>query len=406
MILEDCIERLQAGETIADCLARYGAQAAELAPLLTTAMQLQGVGPQRLTHGQHLRTKVALREALAERRARAASKSLGWRGWWGQARGLAVAAMLILGIFVTAGVTSVAASRPGDVAYPVRVTLERAPAWLQFSPAGRAAAELQVAERRLADVTGYLQTTGQVAPAAVDALLAGDQAAAANAVALPELEREAITRRVAAHAETLAALARTAGPGAAELTLDEAAAQAAALAERLSPGSGSLPTPPAQPTSPPTPTVAPLGDAPAADITPAAAPQPERSGATPTPLPTPTGRAIVPGQRATALAQTATVTAPTVSLTPAATPTLVAETTTPTPAAGGPVNTPVPGRRATALAATATGQPPTATPSPEPPPTDRPSGATGTPAPGRRATALAQTATAQATPITPTPGSQ
>ncbi len=371
---------------------------------MTTATRLQGVGPRRLTNGQRLRTKVALREALAERRARAAGRSLGWRGWWGQARGLAVAAMLILCLFVTAGVTSVAASRPGDVAYPVRVTLERAPAWLQFSPAGRAAVELQVAERRLADVTGYLQATGQVAPAAVDALLAGDQAAAANAAALPERERDAITRRVAAHAETLAALAQTAGPGAAELALDEAAAQAAALAERLSPGPNATRRRRPQ-----------RADLAAAD---------RRSGHRP---PAPTPGAIryalnrTPRRHANAAAD-------------AHRPRHRPRPTGHRPGAdrdrgradGQPdagchadahrrndsadARSRQPGEHARARPArNGSGchrhaQPPTATPSPEPPPTERPSEATGTPAPGRRATALAQTATAQAALATPTPG--
>ena len=51
-ILADCIERLQAGETAVDCLARYGAEAAELAPLLNAAMRLQRVNTHRLTDAQ------------------------------------------------------------------------------------------------------------------------------------------------------------------------------------------------------------------------------------------------------------------------------------------------------------------------------------------------------------------
>ncbi len=38
-ILDDCLQRLQAGETIAGCLARYPDQAADLAPMLAAAAQ-------------------------------------------------------------------------------------------------------------------------------------------------------------------------------------------------------------------------------------------------------------------------------------------------------------------------------------------------------------------------------
>ena len=39
-ILDDCLARLKAGASIADCLSLYPGQAAQLAPMLAAAVQL------------------------------------------------------------------------------------------------------------------------------------------------------------------------------------------------------------------------------------------------------------------------------------------------------------------------------------------------------------------------------
>ncbi len=459
-ILADCIERLQAGETVADCLTHCGDEAAAVAPLLTVAARLQQVGAHRLTDGQRGQAKATLRAATLSqsRRATHPEKRSSWRLWLapqGRMRGLALASMLAVTLFVVVTITAVAASQPGDVAYPVRVIVERAPVLLKLTAADKATMELRIADRRLADLASHLATKGEIEPAAVEALLAGDQAAAARADELPQAERVQAASRVAAHAAALAMLAQSAPQPSAEVALQAAAARAESLSQRLERGGtesdGAPSTPDARPTETPS---APVIVVPPASVTPTPEPQaseaptatpsptnrqPTRSSEVPsaTPIPgwhatasaqtataavlAPTGTPV-PGRRATALAQTATVSAPVTTDTPepspvhtstrgpdtpapgrratalaqtATAPAVATDTPEPSPvhtSTRGP-DTPVPGRRATALAQTATAPAPVATDTPEPSPAHTPAGGPDTPVPGRRATALAQTAT-------------
>ena len=77
-ILDDCLARLKAGASLADCLSLYPGQAAELAPLLAAAVQLQDLSGHALSDAQRLRAKVTLRETLA---SRPAPRMLATHGW-------------------------------------------------------------------------------------------------------------------------------------------------------------------------------------------------------------------------------------------------------------------------------------------------------------------------------------
>ncbi len=226
-ITDDCLERLARGESIADCLALYPEAAEELGPILSAAEQLAAFSQARLTEGQRLRAKVALREELAVQRAqRERSRHALGIVSWARLRVAPLAVMVALLLFVTVAFTTVAASQPGDFAYPVRVAVERAPALVQTNPARRAAAELAAADRRLSDVTRH-QDRGY---AALAALLSSDEAAVQRAAGLSEAERERVAARVAGHAEALLRLAARAGdPEVAEL-LRTAASRAQLLA--------------------------------------------------------------------------------------------------------------------------------------------------------------------------------
>ncbi len=62
---------------------------------------------------------------------------------------LPVALLLTAVLFVSVTGAAIAASQPGDFAYPLRIVVERAPILVQFSSAGRAAEEVDIAGRRL-----------------------------------------------------------------------------------------------------------------------------------------------------------------------------------------------------------------------------------------------------------------
>jgi len=230
-ILDGCLQRLRDGETTEDCLARHPEQAAELAPMLMAASQLQRLADYRLSNAQRLRAKVTLRETLADRSPRAIRPA--WRRALGRAGGLAMVSIAAALVLVATMVTVVAASQPGQQAYRLRVVAERIPALIQISPANRAVAEVSVADRRLSDLRSCLEESGQANSTALNALVAGDQAAADSAVTLPETERWEIATRVSEHAHTLTELAETASNSEAAETLRAAANRALAIAEKL-----------------------------------------------------------------------------------------------------------------------------------------------------------------------------
>jgi hypothetical protein len=266
-ILDDCLQRLAAGESVAQCLARYPDAAPELAPMLAAAEQVRAFSAARLSQGQLLKAKVALREELAAQGARraGAGSALGvssprWR--------LApLAAILAVLLFCTVAFSTVAASQPGDLAYPVRLAVERAPVWFQFSESGRVDAELALAERRLGEVT----RVGASEPLALAALLRSHTAAVERAEGLPEEARAEVATRVAEHASELARLAERVTAPQVRVALHQAAVQAQALASRLV---IVVDAPPSAPTA-------------FASLVPARTPTPEPSS-TPLPLVVPT----------------------------------------------------------------------------------------------------------------------
>ncbi len=219
-ILDDCLERLKAGETVADCLVRYPEQAQTLAPMLQAAAELRTLAAFRLSHGQKLRAKVTMRAALAERTAPRPPLA------WLRLRAMPAAAMLSLVLFIALTVSAVASSQPGDLGYSLRVASERVPVFVQFGMARQAKAELVVAERRLTESQG-------AHPSALAALIVSEEAIVRRAERLTLDEQIEIAERVSAHAQALVALAERADDPAMEARLAHAAKQVHAIAGRL-----------------------------------------------------------------------------------------------------------------------------------------------------------------------------
>ncbi len=381
-ILDDCLQQLQAGATVDDCLTHHAAQAAELAPMLAAAVQLQALATYRLSDAQKLRARVTLRDTLAAQPQPHTwlPQGLGL----GRMRGLVLSGVAALFLFVALTISAVASSQPGDLGYPLRVAIERALALVQRAPAGRAALEITVAERRLSELQHHVETGGQANNTALNAVLAGDRAAADQAAGLSEVERAQVAERVAQHADALMALAQAATEPRTASALQTAAAEALAIAGRLQAGP---PTPAAPPITRPTFTPTETRDA-----TPA-------PGKTAPPRPT---RTPEPGRRATEIVQTITA-LPTKPPRPTAT-----HTPDRTPAGPGlPPSPPGPDHRATAIAETATSLPAWietrwAEHTPQTP-TGPMLTATPSPRRGARATEIAQTVTALPSFIPPPP---
>jgi len=339
-MVDDCLARMAAGESLEACLARYPQKAAELAPLLLTAAELHGLAGARLSQGQRLRAKVTLREALAERNRPQTPVVARWL------RVLPVALLLTAVLFVSVTGAAIAASQPGDFAYPLRIVVERAPIFVRFSSAGRAAEEVDIAGRRLSDVREYLIRGGAVQPVALRELLARDEAALRRAEQLSAEERLAILDAVAGHAEELAALAGVA-------TEDEAQAHLQAAAERIRDASARLvqapvdsATPQPAPASPtPSLTVSPVSAV--ATVAPTETPVPAQIAAptcTPSTCPTPS---VEPPASPTALPTRVRMAAPTVAVHPTHEPIVVPSASPTSPPVVEPSATPRPRRTRT-----------------------------------------------------------
>lgn len=232
-ILDDCLERLAAGESVAQCLARYPEAAPQLAPMLAAAEAVRGLSAARLSQGQRLRAKVALREELAAQQARgrsAAPLGVSATARW---RLAPLAALVAVALFATVAFSAVAASQPGDLTYPVRVAAERAPLWLRFGADRRVAGELSLADRRLSE----LAETSDGHRVAIAALMQSDAEAAGLAGALPDEERAQVAERIAAHADELLQLAAQAPDAAQGDNLRRAAVEVGALALAVRDGS-------------------------------------------------------------------------------------------------------------------------------------------------------------------------
>ena len=123
-IVNDCLERIAAGETVAECLARYPEHADELAPVLrmgqATMRMSQGVEPSAAGRARGMeRMQAALAEGKQSRGRRWQLPSLSWR--LASTPIVAVFAVVFLTIAAAGGTTVVSAnSIPGETLYPVK----------------------------------------------------------------------------------------------------------------------------------------------------------------------------------------------------------------------------------------------------------------------------------------------
>ena len=221
--LKISLERLERGDSVAACLAGFPQHAAELEPMLIAAQELMALrrpaafrrepppGESPAARGTRRRPQTApvpglLRRLLGRQAGRPAADQ-GVRPYRPR---LAWAGVIVALLCVTLGAGAVAASQPGQAVYPLRVAAERWPVYLQTSPAARAAAWLDVADRRLGDLESSLAHEGRPDPTALAALLAGEEAGAQAVAALPADEQAAIAARMTAQAGALERLAQQA----------------------------------------------------------------------------------------------------------------------------------------------------------------------------------------------------
>lgn len=123
-ILNDCLERLAAGESVAGCLARYPEHADELAPLLLLGQATTRVSRVSIPSSTgRARGKARMQAALAEGRQRRGRRLEFPRVYWRSvSTPIAAAFAIVFLTIVAAGGTTVASadSIPGEALYPVK----------------------------------------------------------------------------------------------------------------------------------------------------------------------------------------------------------------------------------------------------------------------------------------------
>ncbi len=200
--------------------------------MLAAAARLTSLHDAHLSKASRAEHKARVREAVGTS-GRVRTRRVPWLLWRPTGRGWArggAAALVGLALVGSVGLaTAVAASVPGEWPYTVRVVIERVPASLYVDPASRAAAELDVSERRLADLKAQLASSGQADPQALAALMAGDRAAMQDAAGLAADRRSAVAARIVQHAQALDALSRAATSPQSVGSLESAALEAAEM---------------------------------------------------------------------------------------------------------------------------------------------------------------------------------
>jgi hypothetical protein len=155
-ILNQCLERLLVeGETIEQCLQSYPEQAAELKPLLETALVAKKASAIQPRAEFKARARYQFRSALQEIASRRSRPFLGWFPRW------ATVVTIVLVLLLVGGGTVAAAgnSMPDDTLYPVKLATEQARLTLTPSQIGKAKLCAELADKRVAEII-YMANKG------------------------------------------------------------------------------------------------------------------------------------------------------------------------------------------------------------------------------------------------------
>lgn len=144
------MERMLHGETVEQCLQRFPGHAAELKPLLETALSVRqaaafGPRPEFREDARHRFQAVLLGTV---RQPRASSPRRFWQPRW------VTVVAVVLAVVMTGGGTMAAAgaSMPDQPLYPVKMAVEQT--WLALTPSSLGKAELyaKLTERRMTEI--------------------------------------------------------------------------------------------------------------------------------------------------------------------------------------------------------------------------------------------------------------
>jgi hypothetical protein len=149
-ILDECLERLLVGgKTIEQCLQNYPEQAAELKPLLETALVVKKASAIQPPIEFKARARYQFRSALQEAAPRRSRPFFGWLPRWATALTIVLVVLLVGGGTIVA---TAAGSMPDDFLYPVKLATEQVQLVLTPSQIGKAELCAEFADRRVEEI--------------------------------------------------------------------------------------------------------------------------------------------------------------------------------------------------------------------------------------------------------------
>ena len=148
-ILNECLEHLLVkGETIEQCLASYPDQAAELEPLLQTALATKEATAILPSPEFRARARYQFHSALQAIESKRKLSLFGWRPQWVTVAAIALALLLAGGGTVAAAGNSM----PDTPLYPVKLAMEQVRLTLTPSALGKAELYARLADKRVAEI--------------------------------------------------------------------------------------------------------------------------------------------------------------------------------------------------------------------------------------------------------------
>jgi hypothetical protein len=152
--LIECMDALEQGQSIDQILARYPELAAELRPVLETAVTLPQLNVQPSLAAQHNSRNTFLAQAAAQKDAKTVRPS----PWFNLRRVLMpIASLALVVILFAAGLGPLSAGAlPGDALYGAKILVENAQSAFTANPATDAALTEQFNQRRIQEIKALL----------------------------------------------------------------------------------------------------------------------------------------------------------------------------------------------------------------------------------------------------------
>lgn len=153
-ILDECLERLLVkGETVEQCLESYPEHAAELGPLLRTALATSNALDIQPSTDFMARARYQLYAEFDRVQVRWRKSIFGWQPRW------ALIVVVVLAVLLVGGGTVVAAdsSMPGSPLYPVKLATENIRLKLSLSDVRKAELYAALADRRVAEIAYMIE---------------------------------------------------------------------------------------------------------------------------------------------------------------------------------------------------------------------------------------------------------